>query len=137
MPLTQRHKKALDDIESFLDTNPFVVHDKGLVEGLKAELDVARSAARFESDVREVIIEHADAIHQLQTREDRETKTKSYQFGTLLGAIRNYLKYNRVFYASRDRIAKFSINMQYQSSRVHGTPTVHRECIRAHSRQVC
>ena len=104
-----RHKKALDNIESFLDTNPFVVHDKGLVERLKAELDVARSAARFESDVRQVIVEHADAIHQLQTREDRETKTKSYQFGTLLGAIRNYLKYNRVFYASRDRIAKFSI----------------------------
>lgn len=104
-----RHKKALDDVERFLDTNPFVVHDKGLVEGLKAELDVARWAARFESDVRQVIIEHADAIHQMQTREGRETKIKSYQFGTLLGAIRNYLTYNRVFYASRDRIAKFSI----------------------------
>lgn len=104
-----RHKKALDDIESFLNTNPFVDHDKGFVDGLKAELEVARSAARFESDVRQVIIEHADAIHQLQTRENRETKTKSYQFGMLLGAIRNYLKYNSVFYASRDRIAKFSI----------------------------
>jgi hypothetical protein len=104
-----RHKKALDDIEGFLEKNPFVVHDKGLVEGLKAELEAARSAARFESDVRQVIIEHAEAIHQLQTRENRETKTKSYQFGTLLGAIRNYLKYTRVFYASRDRIARFSI----------------------------
>lgn len=104
-----RHKKALDDIDRFLNTNPFVVHDKSLIEGLKAELDVARSTARFESDVRQVIVQHADAIHQLQTREDRETKTKSYQFGTLLGAIRNYLKHNRVFYASRDRIAKFSI----------------------------
>lgn len=104
-----QHKKALEDIESFLDTNPFVGHDKGLVEGLKTELDVARTAALFESDVRQVITKHADAIHQLQTREDRETKTKSYQFGTLLGAIRNYLKCNLVFYASRDRIAKFSI----------------------------
>lgn len=105
----KRHIKALDDIEKFLDTNPLVVHEKSLVQGLKAELDVALSAARFESDVRQVIIKHADAIHQLQTREDRETKTKSFQFGTLLGAIRNYLKYNRVFYASRDQIAKFSI----------------------------
>jgi hypothetical protein len=56
-----------------------------------------------------VINDHADTIHQLQTREDRETKTKSFQFGTLLGAIRDYLRYTRVFYASRDRIAKFSI----------------------------
>ncbi len=108
-PTHKRHTKALDEIETFLDTNPFVVHDKGLVEGLKAELKVARSSSRFESDVRQVINEHADAIHQLQTREDRETKTKSYQFGMLLGAVRNYLKYNRAFYASRDRIAKFSI----------------------------
>jgi hypothetical protein len=108
-PAHKRHTKVLDDIETFLNTNPFVVHDKGLVEGLKAELEAARFAARFESDIRQVIIEHADAIHQLQTREDRETKTKSYQFGTLLGAVRNYLKYNRVFFASRDRVAKFSI----------------------------
>lgn len=108
-PTYKRHNKALDDIEIFLETNPFVIHDKGLVEGLKAELDVARSMANFESKVRQVIIKHADAIHQLQTLKDRETKTKSYQFGLLLGAIRNYLKYNRVFYSSRDRIAKFSI----------------------------
>ena len=108
-PTHKRHMKALDDIEIFLDKNPFVVHDKGLVEGLKAELEVARSAACFESDIRQVIIEHADAIHQLQTREDRETKTKSHQFGTLLGAVRNYLKYNREFFASRNRVAKFSI----------------------------
>lgn len=108
-PTHERHTKALDDIEIFLDANPFVVHNKSLVEALKAELNVARSASRFESDVRQVIIEHAEAIHQLQTLEDRETKTKSYQFGMLLGAVRNYLKYNRVFYASRNRIAKFSI----------------------------
>lgn len=108
-PTYKRHMKALEDIESFLDKNPFVVHNKGLIEELKAELNAARSAARFESDVRQVIIEHADAIHKLQTLEDKETKTKSYQFGTLLGAIRDYIKNNRVFYASRDRIAKFSI----------------------------
>ncbi|WP_319406223.1 hypothetical protein [uncultured Desulfosarcina sp.] len=108
-PTHKRHTKALEEIDNFLKTNPFVAHDKSLVEGLKAELDMAQSASRFESDVRRVIIEHADAIHQLQTRENRETKTKSYQFGTLLGAVRNYMKYNRVFYASRDRIAKFSI----------------------------
>ena len=105
----KRHEKALDDIERFLDTNPFVDHDKSLVEGLKAELDLALSTARFESNIRQLIIAHADTIHQLQTRENRETKTKSYQFGTLLGAIRNYLKSTRVFYASRNKIAKFSI----------------------------
>lgn len=105
----KQHKKAIDDIDSFLDTNPFVDHDKGLIEGLKAELDVARSTARFESEVRQVIFEYADKIHQLQTRDGREMKTKTQQFGMLLGAIRNYLRYNRVFYASRDRIAKFSI----------------------------
>jgi hypothetical protein len=101
--------KALDEIESFLDANPFVVHDKGLTQGLKAELDVARAAAQLESGVRDVIIEHADAIHRQQTAADRETKTKSYQFGTLLGAIRDYLRYNQAFYDSRDRIAEFKI----------------------------
>jgi hypothetical protein len=102
-------KNALDEIGSFLEANPFVAHDRSLVVALKAELDVARAAARVESEAREVIIQHADAIHRQQTLEDRETKTKSYQFGSLLGAIRNYLKYNQAFYASRDRIARFSI----------------------------
>lgn len=104
-----RHKEALDAIESFLVTNPFVDHDKTFVEKLKLELDVARSTSLFESKVRQVINEHAETIHQWQTRENRETKTKSYQFGTLLGAIRDYIRHTRVFYASRDRIAKFSI----------------------------
>lgn len=100
--------KTLDAIDRFLEANPFVAHDRSLVQGLKAELDVARVAAEMESEVRDVVIEYADAIHALHTREDRETKTKSYQFGTLLGAIRKYLKYNSAFYAARDRIAGFS-----------------------------
>jgi len=108
-PTHAGHKRVLDEIEKFLISNPFVVHDESLIKRLKVELDVARSAALFESDVRQVIIKHADAIHQQQTREDRETKTKSYQFGMLLGAIRNYLKYTQAFYTSRDRISKFSI----------------------------
>lgn len=103
-----RDKKRLDAIDRFLETNPLVVHDKGLVQDLKAELDAARAAAEMESQVRDVIVEHADAIHARQTREDRETKTKSYQFGTLLGAIRKYLKNDNAFYAARDRIAGFS-----------------------------
>ena len=108
-PSYTKHKKALDEIDEFLDANPFVVHDKALVEKLKAELDSARSAARFESAIRQVIVRHADEINQIQIREDRETKTKSQQFGQLLGAIRNYIKSTGVFYASRDRISKFSI----------------------------
>lgn len=104
----KRDTKTLNAIDRFLETNPLVVHDKGLIQGLKAELDAAHVASEMESEVRDVIIEHADAIHVLQTRDDRETKTKSYQFGSLLGAIRNYLKYNSAFYAARDLIAGFS-----------------------------
>lgn len=104
-----QHQKVLNQIDHFLASNPFVVHDASLVEALKAELDAARSGARLESHVREVIIKHASAIHEQQTLADRETKTKSFQFGTLLGTIRDYLKYNQAFYASRDQIARFSI----------------------------
>lgn len=108
-PTYTKHKKALDEIDKFLGANPLVIHDKTLVERLKAELDAARSAALFEEVIRQVVFKHAEAINQRQTLEDRETKTKSQQFGQLLGAIRNYLKFNRIFYTSRDRIAKFSI----------------------------
>jgi hypothetical protein len=108
-PAYTRHKKALDEIEKFLRANPFVVHDKTLVDGLKAELDAARLAAVFEAVIRQVVFEHADAINKRQILEDRETKTKSQQFGKLLGTIRNYVKYTRIFYESCDRIAKFSI----------------------------
>lgn len=108
-PAHTRHKKSLDEIEQFLSANPFIDHDKTLVERLKAELDTARSAAVFEAAIRQVIFKHAEAINQRQTLDDRETKTKSQQFGNLLGAIRNYLKFHNIFYTSRDRIAKFSI----------------------------
>jgi len=108
-PAYTRHNKALDEIEKFLGANPFVTHDKTLVEQLKAELDAARSAALFEALIRQVVVKHADAINKQQIIADRETTTKRQQFGHLLGAIRNYLKYNRIFFISRDRIAKFSI----------------------------
>lgn len=108
-PTHTRHKKSLDEIEQFLSANPFIDHDKTLVERLKVELDAARSAAVFEAAIRQVIFKHAEAINQRQTLDDRETKTKSQQFGNLLGAIRNYLKFHNTFYTSRNRIAKFSI----------------------------
>lgn len=108
-PTHARHTKSLDEIEEFLSENPFIDHDKTLVERLKAELDAARSATVFEAAIRQVIFKHAEAINQRQTLDDRETKTKSQQFGNLLGAIRNYLKFHNIFYTSRDRIAKFSI----------------------------
>ncbi len=108
-PTYTKHKKSLDEIEKLLSANPFIVHDKTLVEKLKVELDAARSAALFEEAIRQVVFKHAEAINQQQALEDRETKIKSQQFGCLLGAIRNYLKYNAIFYTSRDQIAKFSI----------------------------
>ncbi len=108
-PTYTRHKKSLDEIEKFLAENPFIDHDRTLVERLKAELDAARSTAVFEETIRHVVFRHAEAINQRQTLEDRETKTKSQQFGHLLGAIRNYLRFNSIFYTSRDRIAKFSV----------------------------
>lgn len=108
-PTYTKHKKSLDEIEKLLSANPFIVHDKTLVEKLKVELDAARSAALFEEAIRQVVFKHAEAINQRQALEDRETKIKSQQFGCLLGAIRNYLKYDAIFYTSRDQIAKFSI----------------------------
>lgn len=103
------HKNVLDEIDHFLAANPLIDHDASLVDRLKAELDAARSAAELEGEVRQIIEKHASAIHRQQTLDDRETKTKSFQFGTLLGAVRNYLKYSRAFYSSRDEIAGFSI----------------------------
>lgn len=103
------HKKALDDIDKLLVANPFVTHDRTIVEKLKTELDSARSAALFEEGIRQIISKHFEAINSRQRQEDRETKTKTDQFGKLLGTIRNYLKYNRIFYSSRDRIAEFAI----------------------------
>ncbi len=108
-PTYAKHKKSLDQIEKFLAANPFIDHDRTLVERLKEELDAARSASVFEEAIRQVVNSHAEAINQRQTLEDRETKTKSRQFGLLLGVIRNYLRCTNVFYTSRDRIARFAI----------------------------
>lgn len=108
-PTYAKHKKSLDEIEKFLAANPFIDHDRTLVERLKEELDAARSASVFEEAIRQVVNSHAEAINQRQTLEDRETKTKSRQFGLLLGVIRNYLMCTNVFYTSRDQIARFAI----------------------------
>jgi len=104
-----RHVKNLTDIDEFLKRNPLVQHDASLVEKLKAELAIALSASQTESRVREIIEEHAAHIDEQQKADDRETNTKKKSFGSLLTSIRRYMKSDRVFYQSRDKISKFSI----------------------------
>jgi len=108
-PMHARHVKALTEIDRFLTKNPFVEHDAKLVEHLLAELDIALSAARTESKVRGIIEKHAARIDEQQKADDRETTTKRSNFESLLKSIRRYTKSHKVFYASRDRISKFSI----------------------------
>lgn len=104
-----RNVEILEQIDRFLAENPFVDHDPNLVPALVAELDIAFRAARIEESVRAIVDEHVDAIDEQQKANDLETTTKRNNFGTLLRTIRRYRENHKVFYESRDEIARFSM----------------------------
>lgn len=106
----EQHVETLDEIDEFLANDPLVEHDAVLIEGLKAELKSARDAGRLEASIRAVILQHYNRIRQSQLAGDEETARKKQGFGTLLDCIRKYKKYHADFYASLERISRFSIS---------------------------
>jgi len=101
--------KHLDEIERFLDRNPLVDHDSGLVEKLKEELNLAYDRSEMESAVREIITTYEKEIDDDQKTENLEITTKRQQFEELLDHIRRYIKFDKQFYESLKAISKVSI----------------------------
>lgn len=104
-----RDTQNLDEIDRYLSGNPLVSHDKTLIDKLKIELEQAFDNANIESSIRGIISEHEKEIDNAQVNENREITTKRKQFEDLLGAIRKYIKFEKIFNESLEAISKFKI----------------------------
>lgn len=100
----------LNTIDSRLEKNPLIHHDKQLVEKLKVELALAFSYSETETAVRDIITDIKAEIDSQQAMEKREATTKRQQFDNLLECIANYFKFHRQFYESLNAISEFSIS---------------------------
>ena len=106
-----RDVKNLDAIDKFLSSNPLVSHDKALVDKLKIELKQAFEHAKFESSIRDILANHVKEIDDAQEEENQEITTKRKDFENLLEAIKKYIKYEKLFNESLERISKFKITI--------------------------
>ena len=107
----EKHIKILDEIELFLSSNPLIKHNRKLISALKDELIEAVDASNLEEVVRNVINEHKIALDKAQIQENQQLRSKTKEFQTLLDSIRKYLKYEKIFYESLEKIASFSIKI--------------------------
>jgi len=106
-----KHIKELDEIDKFLDFNPFVTHDGSLVEKLKAELLQAFQHGRTERKIRDIINEKIKEIDNEQDKENREITTKRKQFEQVLDAIVEYARSEQTFYFALTKIAAYKIKI--------------------------
>ena len=114
------HVRQLDSIETFLQKNPLITHDRTLILKLKSELERALKYSLFEQKVYDLIVQQVDSINRVQAEEDKETTTKRNQFQELLDMVKGYFRAHRQFYDAKDSIAKFSVLVQTKTIKSMG-----------------
>lgn len=106
-----RHIKVLDEIDLMLNNNPLINHDSKLIEDLKGELVEAANASMLEEIIRETINSYKLQIDEAQEKESNQITSRRNEFQKLLNDIKKYMKFDKLFYDSLEKIADFSISI--------------------------
>ncbi len=78
-------------IDKFLEQNPFIEHDKSLIEGIKLELIKAYDTSVFEKQIRGLIKNKKEVIDSELKDENKEQQSKKQDFDKLLELIATYV----------------------------------------------
>ena len=106
--------EQLEKIDAFLDGNPFIKHNRQLIQDLKAELRLAYEISVFENKIREIIIGHKKLFDDELRSNNQEQQTKKQNFEKLLSSISKYSKALNTFYQTLIKISAYSIKCESQ-----------------------
>lgn len=105
-------KQTLNDLNEFLEKNPFVEHNTQLIKELLSEIKIAFSYSQFESEIRNIIIQQKSNYDNELRSENLEQQTKKQNFEKLLTSISNYSKAYVTFYKTLNAISNYSISCE-------------------------
>lgn len=108
----EKHLEYLDEIDEFLENNPFVSHNKELIENLQLELIQALDASSFESKVRNIIKTNKNKIDSELREENKEQQSKKQNFEKLLELTGQYVTALSKFKKSFTKIQNYSIKCE-------------------------
>lgn len=106
----------LEKIDDFLEKNPLVKHNTGLVESLKKELKAAYAGSEFEKNIHRVIQGGKTNIDGQLKAEDAEHQNKKQEFDQLRELITTYCKAYIRFGDILDKISKYDV--KYESEKI-------------------
>lgn len=105
----EKHISELNEIKSFLNSNPFVEHDDSLILSIKEELKIAFDASVFENKTRKIILDSKSDYDSHLKQSNEEEQSKKQHFESLLESINAYSKAYSDFKAIVERISEYSI----------------------------
>lgn len=108
----EKHNEYLNEINSFLENNPFIEHDKSLVEKIKIELLSAYETSVFELQIRELLKNKKINIDSELKEENKELQSKKQDFDKLLELIAVYVSALTKFKKSLSKILNYSIKCE-------------------------
>ncbi|MCD4663761.1 MAG: ATPase [Bacteroidales bacterium] len=105
----ESHISELDEIDSFLDSNPFIEHNEDLISSLKEELKKAFEASIFEFKTRKIIQDCKNEYDNHLKQSNEEEQSKKQHFESLLESVNAYSKAYSKFKTIVERISEYSI----------------------------
>lgn len=108
----EKHIGYLDEIDKFLEQNPFIEHDKSLVDGIQLELIKAYDTSVFEKQISGLIKNKKEAIDSELREENKEQQSKKQDFDRLLELIATYVSSLSRFKKSYTKILNYSIKCE-------------------------
>ncbi len=107
--LYSEHTDTLDEIESTLNNNPFIKHDKTLIPKLKKELDSIYAASGFSITIKNIINAEKQKLDKDLRTLNTEEQTKKQNFDKLIESIRVYASSTRKFKYILKQISEYAV----------------------------
>lgn len=105
---------TLNEIDSFLKDNPFIVHNIRLIPDLIKELDRTLIYSESEQKIRKIILKEKKKEDDRLKTEDNELQSKKQNFEKLLELITSYSKLLIKFSETLKKISEYSIKYETQ-----------------------
>lgn len=106
----EEYFEALDSIEDFLATYPFIDHNSNLTNKLKIELNLALGIYNQEKQVRKIFNTEQESYNKLLRHSNIKEQTKRQNFLKLVDSVKKYVRAHRKFHITLKEISNYKLN---------------------------
>jgi len=108
----------LDDIDRKLINNPFVRHNKSIIDELKEEIKEMRDYYILEQNVRKIVEDKKKDLDEDLEQKEGESQSKSQYFDSLIYKMKEYYSNLLIFENTLKEISEYSISSESEYRRV-------------------